>query len=127
MDNAVKKQDILEIFDDIDAEQFAKLDQFPYLKEYLTHYYETGGESEKAGLLPKFIVWIRDILDGTDIDPAQFFDMDEETAEDFYTWGHNSRWNITFRGHLDCDPEQTLDKCLALAERFGDREVVFED
>lgn len=107
--------------DDGAAEMLAELDKYPNLKKYFTFFMETdAGLPEDPGLLPRLIVWIRTHVDANDIDPAEFFDMDEETAEDFYTWGHNSRWKNVFCDYIESYRSLALARCLELARRYGD-------
>ena len=99
-----------------------KLNKYPNLTKAVKHYEDTDGDSEHEGYLPNLIVWIRQVLP-IDIDPAEYFEMDDETAEDFYSWGHNSRWNHTFRDWLDSGFEFCVEKCIDLAEEYGDYDI----
>jgi len=99
-----------------------ELDKYPHLTEAVKHYEDTDGDSEHKGCLPNLIVWIRQVLP-LDIDPAEYFEMDDETAEDFYSWGHNSRWNHTFRDVLESDFEFCVRKCIDLAKEYGDYDI----
>lgn len=109
--------------DTMDESLVLELDKYPHLRTYFTRYVESDGASENPNYLPCLIVWIRMAMDAAGTDPAAFFEMDEETAEDFYSWGHNSRWNNTFRSYLDSDYEFALRKCIELAQDYGDPEV----
>lgn len=83
--------------------------KWKYLDEYVKSYKENEGVSEIAGFLPKLVVYFREALDKlgfTDCDVPDIFCWDEETAEDFLTWGHNSRWNHTFSCYLDDNLEE---------------------
>ena len=75
------------------------LSEFPNLERYFNHFVETDGSPEMQDCLPNLIIWIRLIVEpheGKWIDPMTFFGLDDEDAEDFYTWGHNSRWKNVF-------------------------------
>lgn len=53
-------------------------------------------ENESDRYLPKLAVYIREFLHIIELDPAEFFGWEDDIAEDFYSWGHNSRWANTF-------------------------------
>lgn len=81
---------------------------FEHLSEYVHEYVKNDGVSTKPGYLPKLVIYFRrafDELGVSDVNVPEFFNWDEETAEDFLTWGHNSRWSNTFNAllytHLD--------------------------
>lgn len=70
-----------------------------YLNSYVKTYKENNGCSERPPYLPMLVIYFRYALDKlglSDVDVPQLFHWDEETAEDFLTWGHNSRWGNTF-------------------------------
>lgn len=75
--------------------------KFKYLDSYVK-LYESG--SELGGrYLPKLIIYFREVFDKiglTDDGVPEFFGWDENTAEDFWSWGHNSRWSHTFDAFL---------------------------
>lgn len=71
------------------------ISNYPNLERYFNHFVNTRGEPESGDCLPYFIVWIRLLVepdDGEWINPAAFFEMNEEDKERFHCWGHNSRW-----------------------------------
>jgi len=74
--------------------------KYRYLYKAVKHYWETNGKPEHKDCLPNLIVWIRQVVPDT-IDIPEYFEMGERVKEDFYSWGHNSRWSNTFRDYLD--------------------------
>ena len=110
----------MEALDECDDELVAEMEKYPNLNKYFRFFIENPGDTEDPGFLPRLIGWIRTHVDAYDLDAAELFDMDEDTAEDFYTWGHNSRWANTFTSYIECDPNLALERCLRLARRYGD-------
>jgi hypothetical protein len=100
-----------------------ELDKYPNLKGAVEHFYDNNGKPEHEGCLPNLIVWIRKVLDIAGEDAAKFFEMSEETAEDFYSWGHNSRWANTFWCFLERHFNWCIGLCIELAERYGDYDI----
>lgn len=83
--------------------------KWKYLNEYVESYKKNQGVSEIPGFLPKLIVYFREALDKLGLNDGnvpEMFDWDDDTAEDFFTWGHNSRWNHTFGCYLDDNLEE---------------------
>ena len=102
------------------------LSEFPNLERYFNHFEETDGVPEMQGCLPNLIIWIRLIVepkDGDWIDPMSFFGLDDEDAEDFYSWGHNSRWKNVFWTFAQSNLKLVKEKCLELAKEHGDPSV----
>lgn len=108
----------------LNKKELKKLDQYPFLKQYVEHYKNTDGESEDPIKLPKLIVWIRMVIPD-DKDPASLFRMNNEFTEDFYSWGSNSRWANTFHTYLTFYFKRCIRICLDLADEYGDREVIY--
>ena len=76
-----------------------KIKKYPNLYRYAVHFDKTEGESEKTGYLPFLVVWIRELFKQASIDDDQvpkLFDFDEYETEDFFSWGHNSRYSHVF-------------------------------
>ena len=83
-----------------------KIKQHPNLYRYAVHFDKTEGESEKTGYLPFLVVWIRELFKQAGVDDDQvpeLFDFDEYETEDFFSWGHNSRYNHVFSEALAAD------------------------
>ena len=103
-----------------------ELSKYPNLARYYRHFEEHHGEGEVSGWMPKLITWIRTIVEpdeGEWIDPVQAFGMEEYDAEEFCSWGHNSRWWNVFWPFAASDMERTRESCLLLAEKHGDPNV----
>lgn len=86
---------------------------FKYLDEYINDYVKNNGLSTEPGYLHKLIIYFRkafDKLGMSDNCVPEFFDWDDETSEDFFTWGHNSRWSNTFATMLDNNLNDYVDK-----------------
>lgn len=84
---------------DMEKETLEKLKAYPNLKKYALHFEKTRGESEMAGYLPFIVIWFRDLFKKAQIDDGEvpvLFEMDDDTAEDFWSWGHNSRYSNVF-------------------------------
>ena len=100
-----------------------ELEKYPNLKQAVEHFYDTDGKPEHEGCLPNLIVWIRCMCDECMNDAADFFEMPEEIKEDFWSWGHNSRWSNTFWSYLSRNFCYCVDRCIELAEDGGDFDV----
>ena len=105
------------------------ISKYPNLERYYRHFEETNGQSERHDdSFPNFIIWIRLVVEPEDegkewTDVAQFFELDEDDAEDFHSWGHNSRWANVFLPFALHNMDLVKEKCIELAERFGDPNV----
>lgn len=101
-----------------------ELDKYPNLKKAVEHFYDTDGKPEHEGCLPNLIVWIRVVLDKyKSEDAAEYFDMPEKSKEEFWSWGHNSRWSNTFWCYLDNHFCWCVGLCIDLANEYGDFDV----
>ena len=100
-----------------------ELEKYPHLKAAVEHFYDTDGKPEHEYKLPNLIVWIRQMLDKSGEEAAEYFDMPEETREDFWSWGHNSRWSNTFWCYLERHFCWCVGICIDLAEEYGDFDV----
>lgn len=72
---------------------------FEHLSEYIHEYVKNDGSSTKPGHLPRLVIYFRMAFDKLGMHDGyvpEFFDWPDDIAEDFGTWGHNSRWNHTF-------------------------------
>lgn len=100
-----------------------ELEQYPNLKQAVEHFYDTDGKPEHERCLPNLIVWIRCVLDKANEDAAEYFDMPENAKEEFWSWGHNSRWDNTFWWYLDRHFCWCVGLCIDLANEYGDFDV----
>lgn len=77
----------------------------------------------KSDMLSDITVYVRRL----NIDEAEFFGWDEETAEDFYTWGHNSRYANVFEPMLFDNFQEYIDIILEYLEDSGIKEPNMDD
>ena len=100
------------------------LDGFPNVQKYIKEYIYNEGLSNKPMRLPNLIVWFRETLEKNGVDIPYYFDWDDDLCEEFYSWGHNSRWSNVFASWLEPDDiEEHLENILDIAETYGDPNV----
>lgn len=92
----------------ISDETKKRLEQYPRLKECVEEYIELDGESKKQGYLPKLVVYVRDM----ELDEPEFFGFDKEWTDEFYSWGHNSRYVHVFNPLLYENLDEYLEAIL---------------
>lgn len=117
--------------------QKERLQGFPILADAINEYIETNGSGEVPFKLPKFIYWFRGKIDvyyegdpnyitgWSDVEP----DVDEETGEsfsidwdeDFWSWGHNSRWSNTFSAWVRENFSEMVTSAIEIAVEHGDK------
>ena len=100
-------------------ETLEKLKNYPRLKKYATHFEKTSGDAEIAGYLPFVVIWFRDLFKRARIDDGEvpvLFEMDDDTAEDFWSWGHNSRYSNVFSWWILDDIDFAIDVALQIIE-----------
>jgi len=76
-----------------------RLKDYPALQEVVSNFIESDGWNHNLGYLTPLTVYIRKL----NIDEPSLFDWDEETTEDFYSWGHNSRYGNVLEPQLVWD------------------------
>lgn len=84
--------------------------EFKYLDDYVKLYKD--GSERSSRYLPKLIIYFRQAFEKLGIDDnivPNFFGWDKETGEDFWSWGHNSRWNHTFDSMLSGDTDDYVE------------------
>lgn len=89
-----------------------KRDLWKYLNSYVKSYKDNEGYPEHPHYLPMLVIYFRyafDKLGINDVEVTDLLDWDEETAEDFLTWGHNSRYSHTFNSMLFDHLEEYVD------------------
>ena len=113
----------------------SEFSKYPNLQKYLSHFYENKGTPEHRGYLPNLILWVELLtaefeienniteIDSKHIDIASFFEMAEDDADEFHSWGHSSRWKNVFWPFAECNQEIMERKCLKLASLRGDPDV----
>jgi hypothetical protein len=110
MENKRKKLDVLS------EETKERLEFFPKLKEVVEDFIENDGMNPNPLLLTPLTVYIRQLQ----VDEPSLFEWDEDTAEDFYTWGHNSRYSNVLEPMLIMNFEFSIEHLLDwLEEKIG--------
>lgn len=104
----------------IRPDQIQKLKQFPFLESYVKSYIENEGTAENIGCICRLTYFFKRMDIEHELDMQSLFDWDDDTTEDFYSWGHNSRWANTFEGQMEGCLEDYVDVAIDLAETYGD-------
>ena len=102
----------------------SRLEKFPKLKRCV------GDETNDPLRLDAVTVYVRMM----DVDEPDLFDWDDDTAEDFYTWGHNSRYANVFEPMLEENFDEYLNIIMDYVEnvyngkeKFINDKELFED
>lgn len=100
------------------------LNKYPNVQRYVADYIENEGRGPGGTRLPDLVVWFRETLEKNGIDVPGYFEWTEEWREEFYSWGHNSRWGNVFMSWLEPDEvEEHLETIADIAEEFGDPNI----
>lgn len=105
-----------------DKNIFGRLKKHPFLKQYVNSYIKNDGMSEIAGYLPYLVIWFRRMFEKCGIEDDNIPDIcgwDNDTAEEFWSWGHNSRWNNVFRTWLEGGVEDPVRIAFETMDEFG--------
>lgn len=97
----------------INIELRRELKKYPNLRKYALHFARTEGDHEEQGYLPFLVIWFRELFKKagiSDDEVPMLFGYDEESddAQDFWSWGHNSRYNHTFSMWLEQDIDYAI-------------------
>ena len=108
----------------IDAKIRKELKNYKNLRRYALHFDRTEGSAEQGGYLPYLVIWFRELFKKANIDDGQVpqlfgYDEDSDEAQDFWTWGHNSRYNHTFCVWLEQDIDYALNLAFDLMEEYN--------
>lgn len=104
----------------------ADISKFPNLSRYFNHFEDTDGAPERKDSLPYLIIWIRLLVEPEDDEwlcAPEVFELSDEDAEEFYSWGSNSRWKNVFWDFIANNLDDVKEKCIELAEQYGDPSV----
>lgn len=104
-------------------EQAQRLAQYQYLNQYVDEYITNNGQSTTVGILSSLTFFFKMMCINNSLDEQQLFDWDEELAQDFYSWGSNSRWANTFDAYLAANFNECVDIALDLVENYGDSDI----
>lgn len=99
------------------------LDKFPNVQKYIKEYIKNDGEMSLTRL-PNLVIWFRETLEKNGVDVPEYFGWTEEWTEEFYSWGHNSRWVNVFMTWLEPDDiEEHLEEIADIAKEYGDPDI----
>lgn len=104
----------------IRPDQKESLKKYPYLKSYVESYIENEGSADEIGKITKLTYFFKIMFMRHDFNMQALFEWDDDTTEDFFNWGHNSRWANTFEGQMEGFLEGYVDAALYLADTYGD-------
>lgn len=108
------------------------MNKYKHLKQYYMDYLEHKGKAEHDGCFPNLIIWIREVMGDDQYKITEYLNMTEDAEEEFYSWGHNSRWSHVVEPMIynmlidDADPETKLwlrDTLVDIADAYGDVDV----
>lgn len=100
------------------------LNKYPNVQRYVADYIKNEGMGPGGTRLPDLIIWFRETLEKNDIDVPDYFGWEDDWCEDFYSWGHNSRWGNTFRNWLSVgELEFQLGTIAVIAKEYGDPNI----
>lgn len=119
---------------ELTQEQKDALKQYPKLEAAINEYIELNGRSRTPGHLSDFIYWLRCKIEKYfDGDPGHItcwpnaesiecegLENEVDWDEDFWSWGHNSRWANTFTLWVDENFNDMVNSAIELAEEYGD-------
>ena len=121
---------------ELTQKQKEQLKQFPKLETAINEFIELNGGSKIKGNLPLFIYWLRCKIEKYfDGDPAPltgWCEVEDELTdeegntytldwdEDFWSWGHNSRWANTFASWVSDNFNDMVDVAIDVANEYGD-------
>lgn len=110
------------------------MDKYRFLKRYWVNYTQYQGKAEHDGCFPNLILWLRLAIDDDAELAADLLEMDDDEREEFYSWGHNSRWahiaepiinDAAFANEdwSDRDRAWLKEMLISVAEQYGDPDV----
>jgi len=89
-----------------------RLENFPVLKRAIEEYIVNDGLATVPGYIPNLIYYIKLL----NLDEPSFFDWDEHDTEEFYSWGHNSRYVHVLQPNVYCNFNDYLERILNYLE-----------
>lgn len=101
-----------------------ELGKYPYFKSYVESY--KNGECANLCITQLAYFFKRMCLDNN-LDEQELFNWDNDVAEDFYSWGSNSRWANTFEWWLSENLDTAVKIGLELCAEYGDRDIYAEE
>ena len=106
--------------------QAEELNKFPHLKSYVEEYIKNNGLPDQPGYISSLVYFFKRKCLDNNLSEEALFGWDEETAEDFYSWGSNSRWANTFDSCLSTHFSEYLDTAIMLAKAYGYNDIYEE-
>jgi len=99
----------------------SRLDNYPQLKLAVNKFIKCDGY-EGSGLLTDLTVYIRKL----EVDEPSLFDWSYFDSEDFYSWGHNSRYAHVLEPMLYHNLNRHVCKLLNYLEDYNIKEPVLD-
>lgn len=98
-------------------ETLKKLELYPILNNAVKTHIENKDDPR---YLANIVFWFRLIIEKHKLNAIDTLQFDDETAVEFGSWGHNSRWNNVGEPWILDNFEMCVDIAINLAEKFGD-------
>ena len=83
-----------------------RIAEYPELDRCVRDFIANNGHNPNPLYLSDLTVYVRRL----NIDEPELFGWDEETTEDFYTWGHNSRYGHVLEPMMAMDLEHHVER-----------------
>ena len=103
------------------------MNKYKHLREYYEHWSDFNYEPEHSNCFPNLIIWFREAINNDYDEAARLLNMDDDEAEEFASWGSNSRWNHVARpimeSWFECDRKSFCDMLVSVADKYGDPDV----
>jgi len=104
-----------------------ELKRYPELERVANSFIGLEGQSEDPRFLPDLIVYWRCMKEKYHLKEHRVFDWDEDTAKDFYTWGHNSRYAHTFWAVLADNPDYYISAMIKQLDKKKSNEKFWKE
>lgn len=112
---------------ELTKEQTQALTAYPNLNKYVNSFIKNNGYPEVKGCVSNLVYFFKLMCINNNLNEETLFNWDKEIAEDFYTWGSNSRWANTFACCLDAYFNKYIDIAINLAKEYGDIDIDKEE
>lgn len=107
------------------------MDEFPNLKRFFDGYIANKGVAEHEGCYPNLIIWVREALKEDGFKIVDYLEMPDFEEEEFWSWGHNSRWRHVVEPYFyeylvtgtDDQRNAMAEMLVDIAESYGDPDV----
>lgn len=105
--------------DNLTRKTYKRMQQYPNLEKVVNDFIKNDGQNPKRGYLTDLTVYIRRL----NIDEPGVFHWDAITEDEFYSWGHNSRYANVLEPILINDLDYHVNIILDLLEN----NIIFEE